>query len=81
MQHLLFVSWRVITNPAYYASFKSRSLAGQDLTLKEKYHILEALYREARRLGSFCERDLLLGLDDDIRLAAALNANVSSPSR
>ena len=81
MRDRFFVCYRVIINPAYYASFKARSLAAQNLTLNEKYHILEALYREARQLGSFGERDLLLGLEDDIRLAAALNANVSSPPR
>lgn len=80
MRDRFFVSCRVITNPAYYASFKARSLAGQNLTLDEKYHILEALYREARQLGSFGEQDLLLGLEEAIRLAAALNANVSNPS-
>jgi len=71
----------MITDPSAHASFKARSLADQVLDLDEKYRILEALYQEARRLGSFGERDLLLGLQDDIRLAAALNANVSDPSR
>ena len=61
--------------------FKARSLAAQPLSLEEKYRILEGLYLEARRLGSFGERDMLLGLEDDVRLAAALNANVSSPPR
>jgi hypothetical protein len=81
MHELFSLSLGVITDPAYYASFKARSLAAQDLTLNEKYHILEALYREARQLGSFGERDLLVGLEDDVRLAAALNANVSVPPR
>ncbi|MEW6511070.1 MAG: hypothetical protein AB1428_08955 [Bacteroidota bacterium] len=43
--------------------------------------ILEALLEEARQLGRFGEDDLLFGLEDDVRLAAALNANVSSPPR
>jgi len=71
----------MITNPSYYASRKARSLAEEKLTLDEKYRILEALYKEARSLGCFGEGDLLLGLQDDIRLAAALNANVSKPPR
>ena len=70
-----------ITDPSSCASFKARSLAVQVLDLDAKYRILEALYQEARDLGSFGERDLLLGLEDDIRLAAALNANVSVASR
>ena len=71
----------MVTNASLYASFKRRSLAEQALDLEEKYRILDALYQEARRLGSFAERDLLLGLDHDVRLAAALNANVSDASR
>jgi hypothetical protein len=74
-----FVSSFMITNLAYYSSFKARSLAQEDLSLDQKYRILEGLYQEARELGSFSEDGLLLGLQDDIDLAAALNANVSSP--
>jgi hypothetical protein len=68
----------MITNPAGYAMFKRRSSAEEVLDLSEKYEILEALYREARQLGHFSQHDLLLGLEDDVRLAAALNANVSN---
>jgi len=71
----------MIKDPSAYASFKARSLADQPLGLKEKYRILESLYREARHLGSFTDRDLLLGLEDDVRLAAAPNANTSNPPR
>ena len=71
----------MITDPSAYASFKRQTLADQALDLEEKYRILEALYQEARRLGSFTERDLSLGLEDDVRLAAALNANVSDAPR
>ena len=71
----------MITSPSVYSRFKAESLADQRLDLAEKYRILEALYQEARHLGSFGEGDLLLGLPDDVRLAAALNANVSNPPR
>jgi hypothetical protein len=66
----------VITDPSYFSSFERLSLAGKNLSLEEKYRILESLYDEARQLGSFGKNDLLLGLEDDVRLAAALNANV-----
>jgi hypothetical protein len=69
----------MLTNPSAYASFKARSVAGQTLTLEEKYRVLEALYDHARLLGHFGKTDQLLGLEDDVRLAAALNANVSNP--
>jgi hypothetical protein len=71
----------MIKNASYYASFKARAIAQETLTLNEKYRILEALYEEARHLGRFGNDDVLLGLQDDIRLAAALNANVSNPPR
>lgn len=71
----------MITNPSHYNSFKRGSTASQDLSLDAKYAILDALYAEARQLGSFGERDRLLGLEDDVQLAAALNANVSEASR
>ncbi|MBP1657682.1 MAG: hypothetical protein H6Q31_2283 [Bacteroidetes bacterium] len=71
----------MITDTAAYTSFKRRSLADRDLGLEEKYRILEALYHEARRLGWFTAQDLSLGLEHDVRLAAALNANVSEPPR
>ena len=71
----------MITNVALFASTKAHALAEEPLTLEDKYRILEALHQEARRLGHFQDADLLLGLDDVIRLAAALNANVSRPSR
>lgn len=69
----------MITNPSFFLRFKARSLAEEEISLEEKYRILEALYQEARYLGSFGEGDLLLGLDDDVRLASLLNANVSNP--
>ena len=76
-----FVSCIMVTDPVFYASFKVRSLAEQSLSLDDKYKILDALYQEARRLGSFGEGDLQLGLHDDVRLASFLNANVSGAAR
>ena len=70
----------MITDPSY-SDFKRSSLAKDTLSLEQKYKILDSLYSEARALGHFGEHDMLLGLEDDIRLAAALNANVSNPPR
>ena len=55
--------------------------ARENLDLNQKYAILESLYREARELGKFDKDDLLIGLEDTIHLAAALNATLSSSSR
>jgi hypothetical protein len=71
----------MMTNGSLYDASKARALAEEPLTLEEKYRILDALYQEARLLGHFTERDILDGIEDVIRLAAALNANVSKPSR
>jgi hypothetical protein len=71
----------VITDPSYFSSFKRLDLAKDHLTLEQKYKILESLYEEARMLGSFRKDDILLGLKDTLRLAAALNSYVSRTPR
>ncbi len=71
----------MIKNSTIYNAFKARAMREEILALEDKYRILEALYKEARQLGSFGTNDQLLGLDNDVRLAAALNANVSNPPR
>ena len=71
----------MITDPAYFESYKRRAFAGENLSIGEKFRILESLYQEARQLGKFDDADVLEGLDDTIRLAAALNARVPGPDR
>lgn len=71
----------MIKDPEYYARFKAGILAGDRLDLPQKYAILDALYHEARALGKFNETDSLLGLEDTIRLASALNAHLPGTSR
>ena len=71
----------MIKDADYLDSQKRAWLSGHQLSLEEKFRILDALYSEARDLGHFGKADLLSGLDDDVRLAALLNANVSNPSR
>ena len=69
----------MVKDAEYLDQDKRAWLAKQHLSLEEKYRILNALYEEARMFGHFDKNDLLVGLDDDIRLAASLNANVSNP--
>lgn len=71
----------MITDPPYFSSFKRLDLAKDQLTLEQKYRILESLYDEARMLGRFRKADILLGLEDDIQLAASLNSHVSRTAR
>jgi len=71
----------MITDPMRFCSFKRASHAAEMLSLDQKFRILEALLAEAREFGSFGNECPLHGLEDDTRLAAALNANVSNPPR
>jgi len=75
------VYYNMIKDPQYHSRIKARLLASDPLDLAQKYAILESLYNEACELGKFGPDDLLLGLEDDIRLAAALNANPPNTSR
>jgi hypothetical protein len=71
----------MITDPQYYSHFKFLSLASEQHDLRKKFAILESLYTEARQLEKFGKEDLLLGLDDTVRLAAALHGTLSRSSR
>jgi hypothetical protein len=71
----------MITNPERVAAFEAASRAKDNLSLAQKYAILESLYQEARIMGHFTENDILEGIEVDIRLAAVLNGNVPVPPR
>ncbi len=71
----------MIKDPAYLERMKRTWLAGENLSLDQKFEIMNALYEEARMFGHFQGRDILAGLDHVVRIAAILNANVSNPSR
>jgi hypothetical protein len=71
----------MITNPERLAAFEAASRAKDNLSLDQKYAILESLYQEARSMGHFTQKDILEGIEVDIRIAAALNANVPIPPR
>jgi hypothetical protein len=71
----------MVKDPEYFERQKRAWLSRQPLSMEEKFRILDALYDEAKLFGHFEKDGLLTGLDDDVHLAAMLNANVSSPSR
>lgn len=71
----------MVKDTAYFDRQKRTWLSQRQLSLEEKFGILGALYDEARLFGHFEKADSLIGLDDDVRLAAMLNANVSNPPR
>jgi hypothetical protein len=71
----------MVKDTNYLDREKRAWLANQHLSLEEKFRILDALYEEARLFGHFASADLLVALDNDVHLAAMLNANVSDPPR
>jgi hypothetical protein len=71
----------MVKDAKYFDREKRTWLANQPLSLEERFRILDALYEEARLFGHFEPADVLVGLDNDVHLAAMLNANVSDPPR
>ena len=57
-----------------FQEFEIELLRNEDLDLKKKFKILEALYKEAVALGVFPLRNSLEGLDVDIRIAKVVNS-------
>ena len=57
-----------------FQEFEIELLRNEELDLKNKFKILEALYKEAVALGVFPLRNSLEGLDVDIRIAKVVNS-------
>ena len=57
-----------------FQKFEIEFLRNGKFDLKNKFKILEALYKEAVALGVFPLRDSLEGLDVDIRIAKVVNS-------
>jgi hypothetical protein len=70
----------MINDRSRLSSQDAFSRASDNLSLSQKYKILESLYHEARMMGHFTMDDLLNGIEADIHLAAVLNKNVSGPT-
>ena len=71
----------VITNPRILEAFEIDLQRTQDLTLEQKYALLDGMYDLAAGLGHFTSERALEGIDDTLRLAKALNSLVSTTSR
>ena len=57
-----------------FQKFEIEFLRNGKLDLKNKFKILEALYKEAVALGVFPLKDSLEGLEVDIRIARVINS-------
>jgi len=63
----------MVRNEAELRAFEDGLVSRDELSLAEKFRILDAMYEEAVQLGVFPESNPLEGIDDDIRLAQLLN--------
>ena len=68
----------MITRPKVWQRTQRRLQAEERLTRAQAVRIYESLYQEARRLGALPPDDPLEGLENALRLAAALNGLVYS---
>lgn len=71
----------MITDISVIQEFEKEFGKSDQMSLEQKFALMESLYEHARRLGHFSDEDLLEGLDDDIDLARKLNTHVPIPSR
>jgi len=56
-----------------YQAFESELLRREQLTLEQKFRMLDALHAEAVALGALPLRDPLEGIEVDIRIARVVN--------
>ena len=63
----------MIRNRAKLEEFERQELVSEDLSYAEALAIFEALHQEAVLLGAFTSENVLDGLENDIRLAKAIN--------
>lgn len=68
----------MVKNVKTFQRFQDAFISNADLSIQEKYKILESMYEQARALGHFKGQNALDGLEVDIRIARAVN-HVSRP--
>ena len=71
----------MITDPEGAAKAINEFERSHVLTLEKKFALLDSLYYLARQFGHYSPPHVLKGIEDDIRLARALNACVSEDPR
>jgi hypothetical protein len=71
----------MVKNHHVLEAFERELQQSSKLTLSERLNIFESLYKHARSLGHFSERDKLSGLEDTVELAHRLNIDASKASR
>ena len=62
-----------IKNPERLRKFEDQQTAKDDMTLEQKLTLLNSIYKFAIKLGTLPPKDLLEGIETDIKLAKILN--------
>lgn len=64
----------MLTNKLKWQRFEQKLIAQEHLSHQQALRIYEALYKEAVSLGVINSKNILDGLEVDIRIARALNS-------
>ena len=64
----------MIKNPSEVDRLERKLLRSGHLDVSRNFEIMEALYREACRLGKFHANDPLEGLQTDVKIARVVNS-------
>jgi hypothetical protein len=71
----------VIKNPDEVRRFEEQYLREENLSVQQRFAILDGLYELAVLFGHFKQEDIMEGIENDIWLAKALNTDVRIPPR
>ncbi len=63
----------MIKNAKKIEEFERKMLETESLSLKQKWKIFDALFKEAVSLGVINDKNMLDGIEVDIRIAKAVN--------
>jgi len=66
----------MVKNPQMVDAFEKESLRSENLTLDQKYHILDSMYTHAKEMGAIEKSATLEDIDGDIELARILHLDV-----
>lgn len=64
----------MVKNRRVLEKFENQIKRQEKLTLRGKFLLLEAMYKEAIAIGSFSSKNSLLDLDVDLRVARIINS-------
>ena len=69
----------MIKDKKLWEKFEVEFTRNENLTIEQKFKILEAMLEEAKSLGVWPPQDPLEGIEVDIKLARAINAIQRTP--